>query len=120
MCLNVGERNLVAKLITRGFGTHSTIVAQGMGGPWQAIIVLAQRVRRVGQSGTKRALREIEQATVWVKLVAVNGINVLRDIVGAQTLNFVPEKRVLVKSIDVKKSLDDVKVIIISNGRNHT
>ena len=66
------------RLVTRGMGTspgppgRASMVASGMGGIFVAAAQAIKRVVRVGQSGTKRALRELEEVVVWAKMIRVN------------------------------------------------
>ena len=67
------------KLVTRGFGPVSggvpgraSLVSQGLGGFFQNIKRQAIRIIRAGQSGTKRALQEIQEVMVWAKLIRIN------------------------------------------------
>lgn len=69
---------MMNRLVTRGMGTspgppgRASMVASGMGGIFVAIAQVVKRVIRVGQSGTKRALRELEEVVVWAKMIRVN------------------------------------------------
>lgn len=73
---------LTNKIITRGMGALRTVpqssglVVQGYGPkvPTFVITALEERSRRLrlGQSGTKRRLQELDEVIVWAKLVTVN------------------------------------------------
>jgi len=61
------------RLITRGLGKNPPGV-QGMitMGYGRRLIEEVVRIIRKGQSGTKRALRELQEVVVWARLVSVN------------------------------------------------
>ena len=66
------------RIITRGMGVsrglpgRTSLVVQGYGGPPPAFVTEAFRQIRVGQSGTKRRLQELDEVIVWAKLIQVN------------------------------------------------
>lgn len=67
------------KLVTRGFGPLSggtpgraSLVSQGLGGFFQNVKRQAIRIISAGQSGTKRALQELQEVMVWAKLIRIN------------------------------------------------
>ena len=70
------------KIITRGMGPATngvsgecSMVVQGYGGVTPAVIVstIERPLRlRLGQSGTKRRLAELDELIVWAKLIEVN------------------------------------------------
>lgn len=67
------------KLITRGLGPvtggvpgRAALISQGLGGFFEEIKRQAIRIYRAGQSGTKRALQEIQEVMVWAKLIRIN------------------------------------------------
>lgn len=103
---------MVAPLITRGFGRNSKLVTQGYGGILHAVLEFTRKINRVGRAGKQRVIEEIEQITMFVKLVRVNGMKALSDIKGLQVLKFIEKKHVAAEIIDVKKTLDDIKVIV--------
>lgn len=71
---------LTNKIITRGFGPKRSVVntsgpiTQGYGPLAPAFVTEAFRRPglRLGQSGTKRRLQELDEVIVWAKLVEVN------------------------------------------------
>lgn len=68
----------VNRIVTRGFGPSRGLpgragpVTQGYGGPPRFVVVALRRGFRIGGSGTKRRLRELEPIIVWARLVEVN------------------------------------------------
>ena len=68
----------VNRIITRGMGTtrdksqRAGLVTQGYGGPLAFVLQEIRRIIRVGQSGTKRAIQELQEIVVWAKLIRVN------------------------------------------------
>lgn len=79
------------KLITRGLGATRLVanqagpIVQGYGGP-PSFVVQALSGRparlRLGQSGTKRRLDQLDEVIVWAKLVEANGKVPTRDVKG--------------------------------------
>lgn len=70
------------KLVTRGFGAKRVTVnlagpiVQGFGGPPSFVVAaLADRPLRLrlGQSGTKRRLEQLDEVIIWAKLIEING-----------------------------------------------
>lgn len=76
------------KIVTRGFGVIRSVpnssgpITQGYG-PLVPTFVVVPFVRpRVGQSGLKRRLRELDEIIVWAKLITVNDVEPKRPIKG--------------------------------------
>lgn len=69
------------KVVTRGFGSKRLAanqagpVSQGFGGPPSFVVAAIERPLRLrlGQSGTKRRLEQLDEVIVWAKLVELNG-----------------------------------------------
>ena len=57
-------------IVTRGFGRHNNIVTLGFVRGF--ITEQAIRLINLGQSGAKRAMKELEDVLIWAKLVGVN------------------------------------------------
>ena len=68
----------VNRIVTRGMGSsrglagRGGMVTQGYGGPLRFVLEQIRRVVRVGQSGAKRALKELDDVIVWAKLIRIN------------------------------------------------
>ena len=68
----------VNRIITRGMGTsrgragRAGMVTQGYGGPMRYVLEQIRQIVRVGQSGAKRALRELDEIVVWAKMIRIN------------------------------------------------
>ena len=66
------------KIITRGLGSsrgksgRASLVTMGFGGIFEAIVAGTERLIKVGQSGMKRALKELDEIIVWAKMIRVN------------------------------------------------
>jgi len=67
------------RIVTRGMGPNrggvvgrASMVVMGYGGFFREIKKQAIRIYRAGQSGTKRALQEIQEVMVWAKLIRIN------------------------------------------------
>ena len=81
---------LYSKLVTSGFGPKRSVaqsaglIVQGYGKPPTAIVEAIERPLRLrlGQSGTKRRLAELEEVIVWAKLIEMNGTQPTRTIKG--------------------------------------
>lgn len=79
------------KLVTLGLGTSRGIegrgglVVAGYGGPPSFVVsALEERTRiRVGQSGSKRRLDQLDEVIVWAKLLEVNGKAATGNVKGA-------------------------------------
>jgi len=56
-------------IVTRGMGPRQNLVRQGFIRGFFAQVI---RFINLGQSGAKRALRELEEVIVWAKLIRVN------------------------------------------------
>jgi len=69
------------KIITRGFGAKRAVpnrngpIVQGYGGPPRFVVEAIERGTRLrlGQSGGKRRLDELDEVIVWAKLLEING-----------------------------------------------
>lgn len=66
------------RIITRGMGVsrglsgRTSLVTQGYGGPVPGFVAEAFRSVRVGQSGTKRKIDQLDEVIIWAKLIEVN------------------------------------------------
>lgn len=66
------------RIVTRGMGVsrgvpgRAGLITQGYGGIFRFIKEQAVRFIRAGQSGTKRALQELQEVIVWAKLIRIN------------------------------------------------
>jgi hypothetical protein len=75
------------KIITRGFGSKRTVpgisgpITMGYG-PLPPQFVTQALQRKLGQSGTKRRLAELDEVIVWAKLVELNGVEPNKQIKG--------------------------------------
>jgi len=109
------------KIITRGFGPKrsvsqsSGIVVQGYGGVPHAIVEVIERPLRLrlGQSGTKRRLAELDEVIVWAKLIEANGVQPSRPIKGWIRVRVSPNRgfaSVMAESVRVIR--DYVKVTV--------
>lgn len=69
---------MINRIITRGMGSsrgkpgNAGMITMGYGGIFVKIAAQARRLIRVGQSGTKRAMREMQDAIVTMRLLRVN------------------------------------------------
>jgi len=113
------------RIITRGFGPSRGLpgragpITQGYGNPPQFVVSALQRnlSLRLGQSGTKRRLRELQHVIVWAKLIEVNDMPPKRKIEGFVKVPVNAEhgtSRVVVEHVAsrVRSALSDIKVTI--------
>lgn len=103
-------------LVTRGFGRNQNIVAQG----FSLMSVIRDAVLRfieLGQSGTKRALREIQEVVVWAKLLRVNQKAPTVPIQGSVKVNLSDASQFAVRaaskiSFKARSIFDNIKISI--------
>lgn len=111
----------VNRLITRGMGTtrgvtgRAGMVTQGVGGRFIEIIKQqAVRLIRIGQSGTKRALKELEEVVVWAKLIRVNDEKPQVQVQGSMKVKVDLTRKIAVMaegvSTRVRKAWEDIKI----------
>lgn len=113
----------VNRIITRGMGTsrgkvsRAGLVTQGYGGIFRAALEEIRRIVRVGQSGAKRAVRELEEVIVWAKLVRVNDEAPAKNIEGFVRAHIKRTSTHVVSLIEhvstrVRKVWEDVRISI--------
>lgn len=111
------------RIVTRGMGVsrgvpgRAGLVTQGYGGIFRFIKEQAVRLIRVGQSGTKRALQDLQEVIVWAKLIRINEekpsvlvqgtIKVKTSNVAQMAVKIVDRARVRVRS-----ALEDLKITV--------
>lgn len=111
----------VNRIVTRGMGTsrgrpgRAGLVTQGYGG--FRIVEEFKRIVRVGQSGAKRALRELEEIVVWAKLIRINDEPPLVKIEGFIRVRVNSAVRYAIGltehlSTRVRKAWEDIKITI--------
>jgi hypothetical protein len=93
------------------------MVTQGYGGILSAIVEGARYVIRLGKSGTRRALREIEEIVVWAKLIEVNDTPPPRKIEGFVRIGINRARSFAVAlaeslNVRIRKTWEDVKVTV--------
>ena len=103
-------------LVTRGFGRRQQVVTQGAGGIFAAIKKAVVRMITLGQSGAKRAAREIEEVIVGARLLRVNSKKPDADIQGHVSARVDLARRVTVAAEGVSKRIraawEDVKITV--------
>lgn len=112
------------KLVTRGFGPLSggvpgraALVSQGLGGFFQNIKRQAIRIVQAGQSGTKRALQELQEVMVWAKLIRINEEKPSIPIQGSIKVRISKTSQIAAVLISkakvrVREALEDVKITV--------
>lgn len=105
--------------ITRGVPERVGLVTMGMGGVPQVVIEsIQQSIRpRVGQSGTKRRLQELQEVIVWAKLVELNRRPPAQKVSGSVRVMVLADEgrdRVVVEHLQsrVKRAWEDIKIVI--------
>lgn len=114
----------VNRIITRGMGTtrdkpgRTGMISQGYGGIFREALEKIRQVIRVGQSGAKRALRELDNAVVvWAKLISVNDKPPVIKVEGTIHVNTNPVAKYVVNLVEhvstrVRKTWEDIKISI--------
>lgn len=116
----------MSRLITKGFGRTTqiglqSVVTLGYGGIYQQIKdqVKEQTARlvKVGQSGTKRAIRELQEIIIWSKLIRINDSPPKKNIQGlvrvkidASVQKFIAAAKLV--SVRTQKTINDIKITI--------
>lgn len=111
------------RIITRGMGKSRGIpgragmITQGYGGFFKKIVEAGVRLYKAGQSGAKRAARELEDIIVWAKLIRVNDSPPESTIKGFIRVNISQAKNIAVNivenmSVKTRKTWDGIKITI--------
>lgn len=111
------------RIITRGMGKSrgstglAGMVTQGYGGFFKKIIDTGIRLYKAGQSGAKRAARELEDIIVWAKLIRVNDSIPETTIKGFIRVNVSQAKNIAVNLVEnmrvrTRKTWDGIKITI--------
>jgi hypothetical protein len=103
-------------MVTRGFGRNQNIVAQG----FSLMSFISDAVLRfieLGQSGAKRALKEIQEVVVWVKLIRINDETLPQPIQGSVKVKLTDASQLAVRavrkvSVKVRSIYDDIKISV--------
>lgn len=103
-------------MVTRGFGRNQNIVAQG----FSLMSFIGDAVLRfieLGQSGAKRALREIQEVVVWAKLIRVNDKEISRSLQGSVKVKLTDASQITVRAVrkvavKVRSIYDDIKISV--------
>ena len=89
----------------------------GYGGVYQQVKEQVGRIVKAGQSGTKRALQEIQEVIVWAKLIRVNDVPPTKNIQGFIRVKINAASHYAVRtakyvSSRVRSTIDDIKITI--------
>lgn len=111
-----GAARVGSTLVTRGFGRNQSIVVQGFSF-MTAVGEMLTRFIELGQSGTKRALREIQEVIVWAKLIRINGKAPESPVQGFVKIKLTDASQVAVRavrkvSVKVRSIFDDLKITV--------
>lgn len=112
------------KLVTRGFGPLSggtpgraALVSQGLGGFFRNIKRQTIRIIQAGQSGTKRALQELQEVMVWAKLIRINDEKPPVPISGSIKVRISKTSQIAAvlisrASVRVREAWEDIKITV--------
>jgi hypothetical protein len=112
------------RIVTRGMGPtrggvpgRASMVVMGYGGFFRAIKEQAIRIYRAGQSGTKRALQELQEVIVWAKLIRINDEKPSVMIQGSIKVKISNASQIAVKvleraSVRVRSAWEDLKITV--------
>ena len=103
--------------VSRGVPGRAGLVTQGYGGVFRFIKEQAVRLIRIGQSGTKRALQDLQEVIVWAKLIRVNDEAPRFLLQGSVKVQVSKVSQVAVKvleraSVRVRKAWEDIKITV--------
>lgn len=101
---------------SRGASGRAGLITQGYGGFFKKVAEAGIRLIRAGQSGTKRALRELEEIIVGAKLLSVNDEKPKDQIQGHVTVKIDRARRIAVMAEGVSKRVraawEDIKITV--------
>lgn len=103
--------------VTGGVRGRAALISQGMGGFFVFVKEQAIRLIRAGQSGTKRALQELQEVVVWAKLIKINEKKPSVPIQGSIKVKVSSASQIAVKileraSVRVRSAWEDVKITV--------
>jgi hypothetical protein len=104
-------------IVTKGLGRHNNLVARGfVRGFIETIIAGTQHIVRVGRSGAKRIIKEVESIMIYAKLIDVNDFQPKVKIEGVIKVDFFIKNYAvsLVESIKhrIKSKYNEIKISI--------
>ncbi len=102
---------------TPGVPGRASMITMGYGGFFRAIKEQAVRIIRAGQSGTKRALQELQEVVVWAKLIRINDEKPTVPIQGSIKVRVSSATQIAVKvleraSVRVRSAWEDIKITV--------
>lgn len=103
-------------MVTRGFGRNQNMVAQG----FSIMSFVSEAVLRfieLGQSGAKRALKEIQEVVVWAKLIRINDKPPALPIQGSVKVKLTDASHLAVRAVrnvavKVRSIYDEIKISV--------
>ena len=112
----------INRIITRGMGTSrgkagvAGMVTQGYGGFFRAVQEGVRKAIRLGQSGTKRALRELEEIVIGARLIRVNDEKPSKPVQGFVRVKIDLTRRIAVVAESVtsrvRQAWEDIKITV--------
>lgn len=110
------------RIVTRGMGRSRGalgrvgMVTLGHGGIFKALSAAAVRTVKLGQSGAKRVLRELEEVIISARLIRVNDVPPSEPIQGFVKVRIDLSKRISVAAQSIsrraRKAWEDIKITI--------
>jgi hypothetical protein len=102
---------------SRGIPGRAGMITQGYGGFFKKIVEAGVRLYKAGQSGAKRAAKELEDIIVWAKLMRVNDNIPETTIKGFIRVNVSQAKNIAVNLMEgmrvrTRKTWDGIKITI--------
>jgi hypothetical protein len=102
---------------SRGIPGRAGMITQGYGGLFKKIVEAGVRLYKAGQSGAKRAAKELEDIIVWAKLIRVNDNIPETTIKGFTRVNVSQAKNIAVNLMEgmrvrTRKTWDGIKITI--------
>jgi hypothetical protein len=104
-------------IVTRGLGKRNQLVTQGYGGIFAVIKKVVTTVIAAGQSGTKRALKQLEEVIVRVRLIRVNDAAPQKSLEGFARVKIDRVRHIAVQIVEgfsarARNAWEDIKITI--------
>ena len=110
------------RIITRGMGTSrgkagvAGMVTQGYGGFFRMAVEFAKKAFKAGQSGAKRAIRELEEVIISARLIRVNDEKPKQLVQGSVTVKLDATRKIAVVAEGLTKRVraawEDIKITV--------
>lgn len=102
---------------SRGKAGRAGMVTQGYGGIFERVVEGVRHAIRLGKSGARRTLQELEEIIIWAKLIEVNDTPPPRKIEGFVRIGIDRARSFAVAlaeslNVRIRKTWEDVKVTV--------